>query len=377
MGKFKDKAYNILDDACYYISISEDQRTEHPTSCQATLLSSENFKKSMTKAFQTLYSLQQMCDIGDQPSSEDPINQCKKGDEWREQDFVTKKYTFLDSMLASFTSEFLDAEQTSHRGERSIQWSTAMSLVGPILLTPNILAHMAARNITVEEVLSRHPRFVISGPILIGIAVGAGVITTARATAHFVAKEETSRVVEEVQAGRREDIANNIQNSIKNHNYTRIVAKGLDIIRLTEVISTHSIVLLHDSEDLNKELSHLASRKDKLRYSSPFTEEWWAVIKEMNSQHNIGITSSEVNMKTGISAELSTLVTTLAPINNSSSSCKDQLLTKTLMVPIVDHRGRTEITLKDGRMFPRGGNGSQYYIISRDAVLSKETQFFG
>ena len=82
-------------------------------------------------------------------------------------------------------------------------------------------------------------------------------------------------------------------------------------------------------------------------------------------------------MKTRISAELSTLVTTLAPINNSSSNCEDQILTKTLMVPIIDHRGRTEITLKDGRMFPRGGNGSQYYIISRDAVLSKETQFFG
>ena len=133
------------------------------------------------------------------------------------------------------------------------------------------------------------------------------------------------------------------------------------------------MVLLHDSEDLNQELSHLASIKDKLRYSSPFAEEWWAAFTEMNSQHNIGITSSEVNMKTRISAELSTLVTTLAPINNSSTSCQDQLLTKTLMVPIVNHRGRTEITLKDGRMFPRHGDGSQYYIIFRDAVLSKET----
>ena len=65
-----------------------------------------------------------------------------------------------------------------------------------------------ANNITVEEILSRHPRFVVSGPIIIGIAIGAGTIATAGATAHFVAKEETSRVVTEVQAHRTKDIEN-------------------------------------------------------------------------------------------------------------------------------------------------------------------------
>ena len=97
-----------------------------------------------------------------------------------------------------------------------------MAISDLILLTPDILVQMAARNITVEEILSRHPRFVISGPILIGLAVGAGVVTTAGATAHFVAKEETSRVVQEVQAGRREDIANSIQNSVTNHNHNSL-----------------------------------------------------------------------------------------------------------------------------------------------------------
>ena len=126
MGEVEDAAYSILDDACYYLAIADDQCTEHPSSCQATLLSSENFKKSMTKAFDTIYSLQRMCDVGHQPSSEHAINQCKKGEEWREQEFITKKFTFLDSMFDSFTPDFLNAEKTSHRGERSIQWSTAM-----------------------------------------------------------------------------------------------------------------------------------------------------------------------------------------------------------------------------------------------------------
>ena len=98
---------------------------------------------------------------------------------------------------------------------------------------------------------------------------------------------------------------------------------------------------------------------------------------KMNSQHDNGIPSSEVNFKTRISADLSTLVTTLAPLKDSSTKCQDQILTKTLLVPIIDLEGRVEITLKNGRMYPRYGNGSEYYIISKDAVMSKETQFLG
>ena len=56
IGDFEQEAYNIIADACYYISISETQCSEHPTSCQGTRLSSENFKKSVEKAFQTVYT---------------------------------------------------------------------------------------------------------------------------------------------------------------------------------------------------------------------------------------------------------------------------------------------------------------------------------
>ena len=134
-----------------------------------------------------------MCDIGKQPSSEEAINRCDKGKGWAEKEFLTKKFTFLDNMLTSFTPEFMDAERSSHRGERSIQWAIAMSYAGPILMSPNLLAQIAEHNITVEEILSRHPRFIVSGPVIIGIAIGAGTIATAGATAHFVAKAETSR----------------------------------------------------------------------------------------------------------------------------------------------------------------------------------------
>ena len=112
--------------------------------------------------------------------------------------------------------------------------------------------------------------------------------------------------MKEVRAGRQVDISNNLQNNFINHNYTKIVAEELDIIRMTDAISTHATVLLHDAEDLKQELSHLASKKDRLKYSSSFAEEYWTAIRDVNFENDIGITSSEVNRKTRISAELST-----------------------------------------------------------------------
>ena len=97
----------------------------------------------------------------------------------------------------------------------------------------------------------------------------------------------------------------------------------------------------------------MASRKDKLKYSSSFAEEYWTAIREVNLENDIGLTSSEVNHKTRISAELSTLVTTLSPVSNTSSDCRDQILTKTLLIPVIDHRRRTEIEIVSGRMIPR------------------------
>ena len=94
-------------------------------------------------------------------------------------------------MFEIYTPDFLKEEKSMHRDKRNIHWK----YFGLILFSPNVLAHMAARNITVEEILSRNPRFVVSGPIINGIAIGAGTIATAGATAHFVAKEETRRVV--------------------------------------------------------------------------------------------------------------------------------------------------------------------------------------
>merc|ERR1712237_217518 len=163
-------------------------------------------------------------------------------------------------MFGSFTPEFGLAEKSLERKTRSA------------------IIRRAA-----EAIISRQPRLAISVPILIGLAVGAGVIGTATVTAKLVAEGESNRVVEEVRAGRQVDISNNLRNNFINHNYTKILAAELDVIRMTEAISTHATVLLHDAEDLKQELTQLASRKDRLKYSSSFAEEivWMTELLEL------------------------------------------------------------------------------------------------
>ena len=129
------------------------------------------------------------------------------------EEFATKKYKFQADTLGAFSPEFGRVEETLGRVQRGT-----------------------------DTVISRHPRLAISVPILIGLAVGVGVIGTAGITAKIVAEEESTRVVDEVRAGRRVDISNNLKNNFINHNYTKILAVELDVIRMTEAISTHATV---------------------------------------------------------------------------------------------------------------------------------------
>ena len=60
-----------------------------------------------------------------------------------------------------------------------------------------------------------------------------------------------------------------------NHNFTKIIAKDMDIMRYTEAVSTHSIGGLHNADQLSIKLNHLASRSENLEFSDPNTEDWW------------------------------------------------------------------------------------------------------
>ncbi len=350
--EIEETAFGIIDDACMYLAVADKQCESNPSSCRSTMLSVENFENAVKKSFEILFLLQRLCDVGNLPQSQEAIKQCRGGKSWRMKDFNGKKYEFLDEMLGDFTTEFRPSGGTNPRETRSIE-------------TP----------------LSRHPRLAFFLPVVIGLAIGGGVIGTAAITSKIVAEEESRRVVQQIKAGRQVDIANSLKNNFVNYNFTRVVAAELDVIRMTEAISAHATVLVHNSEDLKQELVQLVSREEKLKYNSAFAEEYWSAIKSVNVENGVGLTNAEVNRKTRLSADLSTLVTTLSPINNSSAMCRNQVLTKTLLVPVVDHHRRTEIEIKGNRMVPRNTPMMQknphYFIIPENSVMSRETDLFG
>ena len=48
-----------------------------------------------------------------------------------------------------------------------------------------------------------------------------------------------------------------------------------------------------------------------------------------------------------------------------------------MLVPLVNHRSRMEVTMEDGRLHQKYGNMSTYILLSQDAVFSKKTKMFG
>ena len=110
ISEVEDAAYNIIDDACSYVAMADEQCSDHPSACRTTMLNLENFKKAITKSFDVIYFLQRLCDIGSVQSSEQAYKLCRNGKDWRVEEFATRKYKFLDGMLNTFTPEFERAE---------------------------------------------------------------------------------------------------------------------------------------------------------------------------------------------------------------------------------------------------------------------------
>ena len=129
------------------------------------MLSVENFKKAVTKSFDILFLLQRLCDVGNLPQSQQAIEQCRNGKSWRIKDFAGKKYEFLDEMLGDFTTRFKPSTSSTSRKPRSL----------------------FNRKI-VEAILSSHPRLAFLLPVVIGLAIGGGVIGTAAVTSKIVAE---------------------------------------------------------------------------------------------------------------------------------------------------------------------------------------------
>ena len=75
--------------------------------------------------------------------------------------------------------------------------------------------------------------------------------------------------------------------------------------------------------------------------------------------------------------DITSMYTSAIQISGTSRKCKDMVLMKTLLTPIIDHRSRMEMVVIDGKFIPRYGNHSFYVIMSQSTLLSKNQRMFG
>ena len=265
-----------IDSACNAIPIQHEICLAHPASCQSTQMNIDNFEKTITKHSHSLFSLKRVCELPTYPPSEEILTRCHQGLKWTPGEKATKKFSFITSMFEGFTTDYLRQEK-----------GTA---------------------------IARPKRFNISTPILIGTAIGAASIATAGVTAAVVARSEIHGIVEAEQAHRIEDVDNAIHNNYVNLNLTVQIAKDIDNIRHTEAWSSQSVNSLSHAEASNDEVNHLFSKSETFEFSDPRTEEFYTAIEEMNSRHAVGLTESEIRETTRLSADITSMVTTVVPI---------------------------------------------------------------
>ena len=228
-----------------------------------------------------------------------------------------------------------------------------------------------------EMALNRTKRLVISGTILLSTAFGVLATATAAGTAHIITTNEANKVIEEEKAHREEDIENSIYNNKVNLSLIGQAANDIDNVRLTAAHTSNAHTEYLNAAEFKNKFNHWVSREDTLQFSDPSSEEYYRDIKKMVSENSTGLTDSEVKGKARISAEMTTMVTTIIPISDPSQKCSDRLLMKTMMVPLVDHRARTTVTKDNGRLYPKYRDRSTYILISQDRVLSKSIKMFG
>ena len=340
MDEVKMELISAMESACSAIPILHQACVDHPSSCQSTNLSIKNQENSIRKHAQSLSTLERICEVSDHPISDEIIHRCNQGQNWSPKESPAEKFHLLSDMFESFTSEFL---QDQKKGTSII----------------------------------RHKRFVVSVPVVVATAIGASSLATAGVTAAVIAHQETNKVIEEVKANRIEDIEYALYNNNINLNVSSIIAKDLDSIRFTGALATDAVNSYNHAVQLNNQISHLFSESEVIEFSSPFTESWFRGIVDINKKNSIGLTKSELMEKSRISADITSLVTTLVPLNNRSHQCSDMMLLKTLIVPTIDHKSRIEVHKENGTIRRRYGSNSSHIVISNNAAVSKETRMFG
>ena len=73
---------------------------------------------------------------------------------------------------------------------------------------------------------------------------------------------------------------------------------------------------------------------------------------------------------------ISTVSTNMVSLKKGSNRCKDSILTKTLMVSIIDPKTKAKYSVKNGQLRTKYDCSGFYTLLSQDSIISKRTTLF-
>ena len=95
-------------------------------------------------------------------------------------------------------------------------------------------------------------------------------------------------------------------------------------------------------------------------------------------EHIRGVTDAEYENIRLATIGMSILVSKLTPINKDSRSCRNSVMAKTLVAPLVDMPTKTTYQIaENGHLINNNGRSGTYIVLSADAMLGKKTNLFG
>lgn len=132
-----------------------------------------------------------------------------------------------------------------------------------------------------------------------------------------------------------------------NNNVSIELAKSIDTLKYITAFSARTTNKFHNVVQLRHKINHMFSEYKILSFTDPGTECWYSSIKHVVYNNAQGITSSEIKEATRLTATLSTLTTTVIPLRMSSNKCKNAIVSKTLMIPVILFISSTTFDIKN------------------------------
>ena len=162
--------------------------------------------------------------------------------------------------------------------------------------------------------LVRKTRYIVSSSVAIATAIGVLSVAGAGTTSYLVEKSETDRIAAEQNALRAVDVDNGIHNNNINYNISLAIAEDLDDIKYIAALSAQTSNRRHNAIQLRHKVTHMFSKNTVLSFNDPASECWFSTVKSIVANNSKGFTRSEVKEATIITADLSTVTTTVVPL---------------------------------------------------------------